>query len=568
MSELLLHPAVAMLAGAALLGLLPRRLAPVALLGAPIAALLLIERLAAGDGPTATVTLSFLGHALEPLRADTLGLLFARIFAIAGGVALLYGLRDRSRLAQAAAMVTVACALTVVLAGDLLTLFIAWEVKAVATTIVVFSGGLPGSVRAAQRYLVVHTLGGGVLLIGIVAWASTHGLAFDAMQLDGASGWILAGFALCAAIPPLHAWLTDAYPEASPFGAVVLSAFTTKAAVYALVRGFPGLEILIWVGAAMALYGAAMAVLENDIRRLLAYHIVSQVGFMVCGVGMGVIGSANGELALNGTTAHAVSHILYKGLLFMAAGAVIYATGLRKLTELGGLWRHMPVTLTLCMIGAFSISGVPGWNGFISKSMVVSAAEYSGLGAVELMLYAASVGTFLHTGLKLPWFIFFGPDRGLVPSRKLPWNMTAAMVIAAVLCTVIGVAPDTLYGLLPFEVDYHPYSVYHVVHALQQLLGTALGFFLLLGLLGGAPVVTREANAVYERVGRGFVLLSRRVIIPLMDGAANTVRAATNRVPELGARVRDVTRSPAGLWVMVSVAALALLVFALRFGGL
>jgi multicomponent Na+:H+ antiporter subunit D len=565
MSPPLLH-----LAGMVLVLVLPGRFRPVALLGAPVAALLMIEGLAGDAGTSATV--EWIGLSLEPVRADALGLLFARIFALAGGIALLFGLKERGRLAHAAAMATVAGALGVVLAGDLLTLFVAWEVKAVATTAIVFTGGMPGSVRAAQRYLVVHTAGGGVLLTGIVLWASEHGLAFDAMPLDGATGWILCGFALCAAIPPLHAWLTEAYPEGSPFGTVLLSAFTTKAAVYALARGFPGVELLVWVGAAMALYGAAFAVLENDIRRLLAYHIVSQVGFMVAGVGMGALGGDPaaekvGELALNGTSAHAVSHILYKGLLLMSAGAVVYATGKRKLTELGGLWRHMPLPLLFCMIGAFSISGVPLWNGFVSKSMVISAAEYGHRPAIEWMLLAASVGTFLHTGLKLPWFVFFGKDRGVRPTRPIPWNMTAAMAIAAVLCTLIGVAPGTLYRLLPFATSYEPYTVAHVMQAVQLLLGTALGFFLLLPKLGGEPVVLRDAGVLYRLVGRAFVGLSRHAVVPAMDRAADAVVEAARKLPWLGDGIARMVRAPVGFWVMIAVATLAVLVYALR-GGL
>jgi len=567
MSELLLHPAMAYVVGIILLYALPGRLRAVALLGAPIAAMFLLERLDGASEAAGAVTLSFLGETLQPIRADALGMAFARIFAIAGGLALLYGLRERNRLTHAAGMLTVAAGLTVVLAGDLLTLFIAWEVKAVATTVIIFTGGMSASVRAAQRYFIVHTLGGGVLLLGVVSWAATHGLAFEAMELDGASVWILLGFGLCAAIPPLHAWLTDAYPEASPFGTVLLSAFTTKAAVYAMVRGFPGVDILMWIGAIMAIYGAALAVIENDIRRLFAYHIVSQVGFMICGVGMGLVGDTYGELALDGSTAHAISHILYKGLLFMSAGAVIYATGRRKMTELGGLWRHMPLTLVLCLVGAFSISGVPPWNGFVSKAMVVSAAEYTGQGAIEWMLVAASVGTFLCTSLKLPWFVFFGEARGAPPERKLPWNMTAAMVIAALLCTIMGIAPSLLYTHLPYASDYEPYTVAHVVQQLQLLIGVALGFFLLLPKLGVKRVVTQEANALYRVLGRGVIALSHRVVIPAMNAAAELVRQTTGRLPELSVRVRTLTRTPVGVWVMVSVAALALLVFTLQFGG-
>jgi multicomponent Na+:H+ antiporter subunit D len=568
MSVLLGHPALAYLAGVLLVLALPRRLLPLAL-AAPVAALLLVERLAGLDP---SVVVPFAGVSLQPLRADALGLLFARIFALAGGLALLYGLREPSRAALAAGMATVAAALGVVLAGDLVTLFVFWELKALATTVIIVCGGMPGSVRAGQRYLLAHTAGGTVLLVGIALHAAKHGVAFDAMALDGATAWILAGFALSAAIPPLHAWLTEAYPEGSPFGTVLLSAFTTKAAVYALCRGFPGVELLVWVGAGMAIYGAAFAVLENDIRRLLAYHIVSQVGFMVCGVGMGALtGDPQADkiasLALNGTTAHAVSHILYKGLLLMSAGAVVYATGKRKLTELGGLWRHMPLTLLLCMIGAFSISGVPLWNGFVSKSMVISAAGYGDRVAIEWMLTGASIGTFLHTGLKLPWFVFFGEDRGVRPARPVPWNMTAAMILAAILCTVTGVVPDLLYRFLPFAATYEPFTLAHVLESTQLLLATALAFFLLLPMLGGEPVVLRDAGLLYRLAGRAVVAFAREVVVPLHDAGGTAAARVARALPDAGRRVAGMARAPVGFWVMVAVGTLAALVFVLR-GGL
>src|SRR5512145_3515878 len=188
-----------------------------------------------------------------------------------------------------------------------------------------------------------------------------------------------------------------------------MTAFTTKTAVYALLRGYGGHpnEVIMWLGAAMAVYGVVYAVLENDARRLLAYHIISQVGYMVCGVGLGT------EMALNGTTAHAFSHILYKALLFMGAGAVLEVTGRRNLSEMGGLYKTMPATLSLYMIGAFAISAVPLFSGFVSKSMVVSAAGESHLQAIFLLLTLASAGTFLHTGLKLPYYMFFAKDSGI-----------------------------------------------------------------------------------------------------------------------------------------------------------
>ncbi len=306
---------------------------------------------------------------------------------------------------------------------------------------------------------------------------------------------------------PLGAWLPDAYPEATVTGAVFLTAFTTKSAVYALVRGFAGTELLVWWGAAMAVYGVVYAVLENDARRLLAYHIISQVGYMVCGVGLGT------ELALNGTTAHAFSHILYKALLFMGAGAVLEVTGRRNLSEMGGLYKTMPVTLSLYMIGAFAISAVPLFSGFVSKSMVVSAAGESHRAAIFLTLTLASAGTFLHTGLKLPYYMFFGRDRGLA-AHEPPSNMLVAMGLAAAACIIIGVFPALLYAQLPYDVEYAPYTVRHVLATLGLLSFTALGFFALLAHLDPEPTISLDTDWFYRRglstaMAYAFVALAR-----------------------------------------------------------
>src|SRR2546426_5471192 len=279
---------------------------------------------------------------------------------------------------------------------------------------------------------------------------------------DMAWALILAAFLLTAVVPPLGAWLPDAYPEATVTGAVFMTAFTTKSAVYVLLRGYAGTELLVWLGAAMAVYGVVYAVLENDARRLLAYHIISQVGYMVCGVGLGT------ALALNGATAHAFSHILYKALLFMGAGAVLQVTGLRKLSDMGGLYKTMPITLGLYMIGAFAISAVPLFSGFVSKSMVVAAAGEAHRTAIFLMLTLASSGTFLHTGLKLPYYMFFGKDSG-VRGKEPPRNMQVAMGLAAAACVLIGVFPDLLYRHLPHPVDYAPYTLHHVTSTLGIL---------------------------------------------------------------------------------------------------
>jgi multicomponent Na+:H+ antiporter subunit D len=514
-----LHPALPLFAAAVLsplLGRLGRRLAAVA---APLLAFVLLAN-ASGE----ELTWNALGHDWVLLHVTPMGRLFAAAFALYGCIAGLYAWSEDSRLSRAASLGLAGGAIGVTLAGDLLTLFFFWEWLSISSLFLIWSGGTRPSLAAGYRYLLFHIAGGLCLLAGILIIAARGGGAsFGELTLDAAGILILIGFAANAAVPPLHAWLPDAYPEASPAGTVFLSAFTTKTAVYALARGFPGAEVLVWAGVAMALYGVVFAVLENDIRRLLAYHIVSQVGYMVAGVGLGT------SLALNGTSAHAFSHIFYKGLLMMSAGAVIHATGRRKLTELGGLAAWMPATLAFCMIGAFSISGVPLFNGFVSKSIIVSAAAEERHGAMELLLIVASMGTFLHTGLKLPYFTFLGRKRAAPPERRVPLSMMAAMGLAAAVCIVTGVAPSLLYRFLPHGMDYAPYTADHVVQALQLLCGTALGFWLLRSRLGGEPTVTLDVDRLY----RGAVVLGARGLAALggaLGRAGAGVSAAGGRL--------------------------------------
>src|SRR5213593_4616433 len=382
----------------------------------------------------------FLGQELVFGRVDRLSLVFSYVFALLGLIGMVYALHVDDDAQHVAALTYAGAALGATFAGDFLSLFLFWELMAVSAALLVWLHRKPAAVAAGFRYLLVHVFGGLCLLGGIVLyWSQTGSLSFgDMTPYAGSAAFalILIAFLLNAAVPPFGAWLPDAYPEATATGAVFLTAFTTKSAVYALIRGFAGTEILVWWGAAMAVYGVVYAVLENDARRLLAYHIISQVGYMVCGVGIGT------QLALNGATAHAFSHILYKALLFMGAGAVLQVTGLRKLSDMGGLYKTMPITLGLYMVGGFAISAVPLFSGFVSKSMVVSAAGEDHRAAIFLMLTLASAGTFLHTGLKLPYYMFFGRDSGPDSGRRSqepPRNMLVAMALAAVACILIGV---------------------------------------------------------------------------------------------------------------------------------
>ena len=492
-------PAAIFIIGAFLVWFLKGKAKQISLLLIPLIAFLNLLNMTEGS----YWVIHFLDYDLTFGKVDRLSMIFGYIFTIMSFIAILYALHVKDDGQHMAALLYAGSALGVVFAGDLLSLFIFWEMMAITATYLILARRTEASLAAGFRYLLVHVFGGVVLLAGIVLHISTTGsIEFGYLGLNGLPSWlILAGFALNAAVPPLHPWLTDAYPEATVTGAVFLSAFTTKTAIYLLIRAFPGAEVLVWLGAGMAVYGVVYAVLENDMRRLLAYHIISQVGYMVCGVGMGT------ALALNGSSAHAFAHILYKGLLFMGAGAIIQMTGKRKLTELGGLYKTMPLTLILYMIGGFSISALPLLSGFVSKSMVVAAAAQDHRTLIWLMLTLATAGTFLSTTLKLPYYAFFGKDSGIRASEP-PGNMLWAMGLAALMCIGIGVYPGMLYGLLPYPVEYAPYTVEHVMGTLQILLFTGLGFMLLLKRLDPERTVSLDTDWFYRKGGRAVLWLA------------------------------------------------------------
>lgn len=505
-----LHPGLILLAGAAILPFLRGALRNAGIVAFPLAALACVWQLPDG----AAWQLHFLDYTLTPLSGDSLSRLFATVFALMAAGGGLFALGQKNRLEVPAAFVYAGSAIGAVLAGDLVTLFVCWELMAIGSTLVIWSAGGRAAWAASMRYLMVH-LGGGVLLVAGIAGhvAATGSAAFEVMALDSPAHWlILAGFLVNAGAPPLSAWLPDAYPEASWSGAVFLSAFTTKTAVYVLLRGFPGAEVLVWIGLAMVFYGIVYALLENDMRRILAYSIVNQVGFMIAGIGIGT------TLALNGAAAHAFTHIIYKALLLMSAGAVLQATGRRKCSELGGLFHSMPLT-TLCgIIGALAISSFPLTSGFISKSMISQAAADSHLLGVWLLLAAASAGVFLHAGIKFPWFVFFQKDSGLRPADP-PASMRVAMLLFAFLCIALGVWPEALYRHLPHVVAYEPYTTAHVLTQLQLLFFSGLAFFVLLLQLRRTLTITLDTDWAY------------RLLLPALARRA--------------ARLRRVVRAPA-----------------------
>jgi multicomponent Na+:H+ antiporter subunit D len=485
-------PGLPLVLGALLLPLFGSRIRAALVLGLPLLTLALIWQIPDG----VSLRFSFLEYELVPVNGDRLSRLFGTIFAIMAFAGGLFAL-NRARIVElVAALISAGSAIGVSFAGDLITLVVFWELLALASTLLVWSAMTDRSYRAGMRYLVIHLLGGVVLMIGVIGHvADTGSVTFTAMTLDSPAQWLmLAGFLLNAGAPPLSAWLPDAYPEASPTGMVFLSAFTTKTAVYVLLRGFPGADILIFIGLYMIFYGIVYALLENDIRRILAYSIVNQVGFMLCGIGIGT------ELSLNGAAAHAFAHIIYKALLLMSAGSVLYMTGKRKCTDLGGLFQSMPLTTICGIIGALSISSFPLTSGFISKSMISQAAADQQLAIVWFLLTAGSAGVFLHAGIKFPWFVFFQKDSGLRPPDP-PLNMRIAMILFAFLCIALGVWPTPLYNILPYPVEYAPYTYAHVIAMLQLLLFSGLAFFIMLPYLKRTLTITLDWDWFYRWLG-------------------------------------------------------------------
>ncbi|MCC5888425.1 MAG: Na(+)/H(+) antiporter subunit D [Gammaproteobacteria bacterium] len=555
-----IHPSLLLFLGAAIVPLLRGRAQQAWMLLLPAAIIAVVFSLPHGSSGA----MNLFGMDLLILRIDALSMVFTSVFAIITFVGALYALHVKDTTQHVAALTYAGSALGVVLAGDLITLYVFWELMVFTSVWLIWCRRNPVSMAAGFRYLIVHALGGVILLAGIILHVmDTGSVAFTAIDPDSAGFYlILIGFMINAAVPPLHAWLTDAYPESTITGAIFLASLTTKTAVYTLIRGFPGTELLVVLGVIMALYGVVYAVLANDIRRLLAYHIISQVGYMVAGVGMGTI------MALNGSASHAFTHILYKAVLFMGAGAVIHMTGKAKLTELGGIYRYMPITFLLYMVGGLSISAFPLFSGFVSKTMVVEAAALDGRAWVWLLLSLASAGTFLHTGLKLPWFTFFGQDSGLRP-KEAPLNMLLAMGIAAFLCIFIGVFPGWLYAIMPAPVEYNAYSTGHVLWELQLLLFTGLGFFFLLKHVGGEAKISVDTDWLYRWLLPKFALGVQRVVDRVWDAVLGglmrrltwLVSSLTHHHGPQGILARTWPTGSMVLWVAVMLAASLLLYY-------
>ena len=492
----ILPTAFIFIAAALVLGLLPKgNVRGVILLITPILAAWQIWNLPVGI----FAQVEFVGQTLDMMRVDKLSRIFGLIFCLAAFLGNLYAWHVRDFIQQIAALLYAGAAIGAVFAGDLITLFFYWEGTALASVFLIWARRTEGSYHTGMRYLIIQITSGVILLAGTaLLYRETGSITFERMTLGSLGTWLIfLSFGIKCAFPLLHNWLQDSYPAATITGTVILSAFTTKLAVYALARGFAGTELLIYIGAVMTLFPIFFAEIENDLRRVLAYSLNNQLGFMVVGIGVGT------EMAINGMASHAFAHILYKALLFMSVGAVMLRTGTSKASELGGLCRTMPRTAIFCLIGAASISAFPLFSGFVTKSLIMDETANQHYPIIWAILVFASAGVLSHSGIKIPYFTFFGHDSGLRPNEA-PIHMQMAMGFTAFLCVFIGVYPEPLYALLPYEVVYRPYTMSHVVGQLQLLCFALLAFAVLMRR-GIHPPEIRAVNLDVDWIYRRFI---------------------------------------------------------------
>ena len=501
------HPATALIIGGLATAFLRGRFASMALVIAPILGLWHVHTLEVGSASN----LALFGYDIIGVAVDQQAKLFGYLFHLAALVAGIYSFHLRDPWQISMALLYAATAVGVAFAGDMLSLFLWWEGLAITSVFQIWGRKTKQAEESGFRYLFFHVSSGLLLLAGILF--RYHGEGSSALSLEPLTkaleagdlgAWlILLAIGVKAAFPGLHVWLKDGYAEATATGPVWLCAFTTKCAVCMLARLFPGAEILIAIGGVMAMFPIFYAVIENDLRRVLCYSKINQIGFMVVGIGIGT------PLAIDGAIAHAYTHVLYKGLLFMSMGAVLYRTGEIRGSHLGGLYKTMPWTTGFCIVGAASISAFPLFSGFVSKSIIITETARNGHVFIWMCLLFASAGVFHHAGIKIPFFAFFAHDSGLRP-KEAPINMLIAMGISSFMCIFLGCNPQWLYDMLPNgAAGYHPYDATHVITQLEILLFSALAFTLL-NLRGKyppeLPSVNLDIDWVYRKAGRKFMV--------------------------------------------------------------
>ncbi len=532
----LLHPGFILILVGVLAMLAPKSVRKVLLAVGPFAALYAAYTLPLG----AEVNVDFVrGYTLGIMHVDKLSWIFTFIFSVLACIAGIYACHNENRMEALCAMAYAGCAISVTLAKDWLTLIFFWEALAVTSLFLVWCRNSKISRRAGFRYLLIHMLGGNLLLAGIFLHLGSGGDPTISNLVAGPHGYaywlMLVGICINVAMPPVNAWLVDAYANSTITGGVFMSCLTTKVAVYALLRVFAGSELIMWGGVLMALYGACYAIMENDMRRLLSHHIISQTGFMVAGAGIGT------GLAMNGATAHAFCDILFKSLLFMCAGAIMYATGIGSINKLGGMAKKLPFVCLCFFAAAFSISGIPLFNGFISKAITVNAAYAAGQGTVYTLLEIASIGTFLSIPLKMGYFIFLRKDdKGAEIKTSVPFNMNVAMGMGAFLCFLYGVCPNLLYQYLPFEAPaYHPFLPEHILQYVQMLGCAMIPFMMYLPKMEPHTAISLDTDWFYRKPFVVVISETSMIFCALCSALGNAWKVVYEKFMELTANPMD-----------------------------
>lgn len=537
MNELMLHPGLILWVVGIVAMLAPKVIRKFVLALGPLAAVYAAYNLPLGT----EVVLPFVHDIqLHIMYVDKLAWIFAFIFSVLALVSGIYAAHNPNRMEALCSMAYAGGAICVCLAKDWLTFIFFWESLAITSLFLVWCNPTHEARRAGFRYMLVHMLGGGILLAGIfVTWYTGNGdlmmHSFTNRLHDWAYWFVMLGMCVNVAMPPVNAWLVDAYSNSTLTGGVFMSCLTTKVAVYALIRVFAGTELLIWGGVLMALYGACYAIMENDMRKLLAHHIISQTGFMVAGAGIGT------AMSLNGATAHAFCDILFKSLLFMCAGAVIYATGIKHINKVGGMAKKLPLVAVCFFSAAFSIAGIPLFNGFISKNITVNAAAAAGMPMVFTLLELAAIGTFLSIPLKMGYFIFLRKDdKGAEVINPLPINMKIAMSISGFLCFLYGVYPDLLYSHLPFEMTpYQPFTAPHLLQPVQMLGMAMIPFMMYLNKMEPHTAISLDTDWFYRGPFALLVGKLSSLLCALCSGLGNAWQVLYEKFMDLTANPMD-----------------------------
>lgn len=413
---------------------------------------------------------------LQMIHVDRLSMIFVIIFSIIMVINSIYSFDIQDKWEKGISVIYGGSIIAATLAGDIITMIVFWEVAAFSAAYLIYAKHTRRSSRSALRYLLMHAFGGNMLLVGFLLHAAqTNSLGIPKFNVLGGSAafwFVLIGVGVNALVPPFNSWISDSYPESTIAGTVYMCGYTTKLGIYAMIRIFAGTEALVYVGVFMALYGVLMAFLENDLRRLFSYHIMSQLGYMVASLAMG------GAWGIDGASSHAFNHILYKGVLMMCSGAVIMATGKRKITELGGLRKKMPITAWTFLIASLSIAGMPFLNGFASKSIIMRAVNLGGHETAALLLTVTSIGTWLSVALKVNWFVFFGKARSEFEVKPIPMSMKIGMILGASGCIILGVYPSLLFRIMPYKISVNPFNLSHIAEYIILFAGATLVFWI------------------------------------------------------------------------------------------